>query len=291
MSKKNAEVKVEVVATQEDTKVAEMALAIESEELVEQEIVIPEEKKVKEVIASNTMYPAIVAAHNANNTRAITEKNCEDLGIGKDHLDQFIKECNELRKAVVAYVVAKHDHKMEFKDKEKTALRNKIFPLWKTMLESGEVSCFAKELHVSSFDIDSLVGYGEMFVGSASGTQIAATTEQVFRKNVESLLGCRVAKNSVLSDADRDVLKIFSSATRTISSGEKDMETLVGKIEMFRTMQNGKSEDFRTYLDGEIKKVDVERGVLTKRILDATTALAEVEARANEINNALNKIS
>lgn len=171
------------------------------------EVVAPVVENQKKVVAINTFRPAIIFAHNDNNKHALSIKEVtEDCKISKAHFDKWVEEVETLRKVVMAYVTIKHSFKVSATKDAKLAARNLIFPAWKEILENGEPSCFKKELRVDECDVDSIVGYCEQFVASRKGTQIAHETAPIFRKYIESLLGCIIAKNEVLTEEDRDTV-------------------------------------------------------------------------------------
>ena len=273
----------------------ETKVVAEVEQEVKQEVVTEKAKKEKKpatqkVVASNSMRPALVLAHNANNQKVITKKDCEDCGIAESHLQQWIKEVEELRVVVAEYVRAKHDHNVS--QEQATLKRNAIFPKWSAILEAGECSPFIKELRVTPLDVDSLVGYSEFFVPTAVGTQIGATTEKVFRKYVESLVGCKMAKNAVLTDEDRDKLKEYRKTERRIATNnELIKETTAKNAGLIEIKSKASADDFKAYMSELIK---ANQEIITKAKKDIEELEKTYKTLAPEIekiNNKLNKIS
>ena len=273
----------------------ETKVVAEVEQEVKQEVVTDKAKKEKKpatqkVVASNTMRPVLVLAHNENNTKAISKKNCEDLGVGESHLDQWIKEVEELRVVVAEYVRAKHDHNVS--QEQATLKRNAIFPKWSAVLEAGECSPFVKELRVTPLDVDSLVGYSEFFVPTAVGTQIGATTEKVFRKYVESLVGCKMAKNAVLSDSDRDKLREYQKASSRIKKNNELVADITSKnASLIEIKAKASAEDFKAYMTGLIKDNQEIINKAKKDIVEYEKIKSTLAPEIEKINNKLNKIS
>ena len=273
----------------------ETKVVAEVEQEVKQEVVTEKAKKDKKpatqkVVASNSMRPALVLAHNANNQKVITKKDCEDCGIAESHLQQWIKEVEELRVVVAEYVRAKHDHNVS--QEQATLKRNAIFPKWSAILEAGECSPFVKELRVTPLDVDSLVGYSEFFVPTAVGTQIGATTEKVFRKYVESLVGCKMAKNAVLTDEDRDKLKEYRKTERRIATNnELIKETTAKNAGLIEIKSKASSDDFKAYMSELIKANQEIINKAKKDIEELEKTYKTLAPEIEKINNKLNKIS
>ena len=273
----------------------ETKVVAEVEQEVKQEVVTEKAKKEKKpatqkVVASNSMRPALVLAHNANNQKVITKKDCEDCGIAESHLQQWIKEVEELRVVVAEYVRAKHDHNVS--QEQATLKRNAIFPKWSAILEAGECSPFVKELRVTPLDVDSLVGYSEFFVPTAVGTQIGATTEKVFRKYVESLVGCKMAKNAVLTDEDRDKLKEYRKTERRIATNnELIKETTAKNAGLIEIKSKASADDFKAYMSELIKANQEIINKAKKDIEELEKTYKTLAPEIEKINNKLNKIS
>lgn len=180
--------------------------------------------------AVNAMRAAIIAAHSLNNRSAITEQDAVMSGTTSERFHQWVLWVNDLRDTVVAYTELKH--KKSATKPELTLARNRIFPAWRNILAVGEESNFAKEMFIREEDVDSLVGYAETFVGTRRGTQQANTTAVIFRKYVEALLGCRIAANAVMKDADRDLLMECYAAQNRMAALVKQLngsETKTGE--------------------------------------------------------------
>lgn len=169
--------------------------------------------------AVNAMRKAIIAAHKTNNKKAITVEMALAGDATEERFNQWVQWVQDLRDVTVDYIVLKH--KKSATDKELEVARGRIFPAWRTILKVGEEDIFHKNMFIRKEDIDSIVGYAETFMATSKGTAMAVTGKLVFRKQIEALLGCRMAGNSVLKDADRDCLQNYYSAQRTLQNVAK----------------------------------------------------------------------
>ena len=126
----------------------------------------------KKIYNINAMRPVIVVAHGADycNSKAITKEMVVCAGVDLGYFTRWQSDVNVLRETVCEYVKLKHD--TSAKDEDVYAAKERIFPKWKTILEAGENTKYAKELHVTPYDVDSLVGYAEQFMATSRGTMI-----------------------------------------------------------------------------------------------------------------------
>lgn len=206
----------------------------------------------------NSMRPAIVAAHNQGNRKAINKDIVDGAGIDNAHFIQWQADVKALQDTVWDYVQKKKNARFDSSIDEGVlyAARNRIFPKWKEILAVGEKDSKAKELHVDEADVEDLIGFAWDFMATTKGTAEVKTTDQIFRKKVESLLGCAIAKNAVLDDNDRDTLSQFYAAQRSIQKAIDTKAELELSMKNFTNMKADVPEtekQFLTYIDKQIK--------------------------------------
>jgi len=231
----------------------------------------------EKVINDNGIRPALVEAHNKNNSKAIDGTMCKEAGVDTDHLTQWILEiegaptpeawCNSENKIPSLYKVVKEyvDIKLSKDARIKTpeAMKEKynaIFPVWREILEHGEAQVFVKELKVEADDVESLVGYMEIFVPTARGTQRSTETRKIFRKYVEALLGWKMAKNEALAEAEATLIMTYERNVSKKNTLETEkIPDQKAKIAFFEhKIAEAKSDEFKEYLT-QIRK-DLEHG-------------------------------
>lgn len=247
----------------------------------------------KKIWNINAMRPAIEYAHSAKgncNSKAITKDIVSFCDIDMQYFVKWQNDVNALRDTVCEYVKLKHDHSA--KDEDVYAARERIFPKWKTILECGETTKESKELHVTPYDVDSLVGFAEQFMGTTRGTVITYTTKQIFRKYVESLLGCRIAQNAVLSDEDRDTLQAYYSAQNRISKCIDTASDLKTQKANYESMKEGAKNEpaFLAFIDRMIKTVEEQEKANEESRTKANEALAKVSKDAKAIEAKIKEI-
>ena len=222
----------------------------------------------KKITNFNAMRPTIVAAHKAGNRKAITKDIVQGCDIDNEYFVMWQADCNKLRLTVADYVLKKRAVKYGYQmngvdvtEDDVFAARERIFPKWKEILQVGETSKDKKELHVDLDDVEDLIGLVWDFMDSGKGTVEIIVSDQTFRKKVESLLGCAIAKNALLEDADRDTLSAFRSAERRIQNCIDAQGELDIKKKNFELMLGGIPETetkFIEYVKAQIAAVDEE---------------------------------
>lgn len=246
----------------------------------------------KKIYNINAMRPVIVCAHGAEycNSKAITKEMVVGAGVDMSYFVKWQADVDALRETVCEYIKLKHD--TSAKDENVYASRERIFPKWKTILEAGENTKEAKELHVTPYDVDSLVGYAEQFMATSRGTMITFTTKQIFRKYVEALLGCRIAQNAVMTDGDRDILQSYYSAQRRIQNCIDTASELKTQKENFELMKKDAENEpmFLAFIDRKIKEVEEQEKANSESRTKADEALAKVSKDAKAIEQKIKEI-
>lgn len=236
----------------------------------------------------NEMRKVIVLAHNMNNTKAITKDMVAGAGVHNDYFDWWKNDVKKLQNAVWDYVRAKKNQRYGDSDITDEAIKanyEKIFPLWKEILATGEKTKTAKELHVQLSDVEDLIGYVTEFMATSRGTIEHQVTDQIFRKKVESLLGCIIAKNAVLNDADRDILKEYQKQTRTIDQCKTRIEELEAGWKNLEELKrkNASEKAFAEYLGKAINETKEELKAQKEKLATAEVELAKVSTDAKNI--------
>ena len=137
---------------------------------------------------------------------------------------------------------------------------------------------------MSENDVDDLIGFAWDFMATSKGTVEICTTEQIFRKKVESLVGCAIAKNELLSDEDRDTLSVVYSANKTLANcDEKEAEVKVS-IKNYEDMRLvATSDEFKSFIDKQIKLKKDELIAINEKRNTANERIAEKGEKARKI--------
>lgn len=243
----------------------------------------------KTTINFNAMRAALVMAHNSCNTKAITEDQAMGAGVDSLAFKKWKDDVNALRATVFNYVAKKKNARRDaIKDEEIRAARELIFPKWKQVLGAGEKSATIKEIRVSDNDVEDLVGFAWCFMSTANGTAEAAVGEGIFRRLVESLVGCAIVKNSVLTDEDRDALNSYYGAQKTVQSmidKQAELKTQKKGLTLKLGEVKGKEEKFEAYLNSLIKQLDEQIAEAAAKQAKAETDVSNYAAAAQAVED------
>lgn len=201
-------------------------------------------KEVKYAI--NAMRTALAAAHNLNNRHAISKEEAVMSGTTEERYNEWVKWVNDLKTVVEEYCAVKHNRTSTAE--EISSKEGKCFAVWRTILKAGEEDVFHPNMFVRNADISSLVGYCETFVSSGKGSQLAFTSSAFFRKRVETLIGCRMAGNAVLTNENRNTIKEHRRKEFLLDSSTKRL--------------NGYESKSGKHIDGIIDKISIEEKAL-----------------------------
>lgn len=249
--------------------------------------------QTKKITNFNALRTVIIEAHKAGNHKAISKDMVSGAGVDNEYFVMWQKDCNKLRLTVAEYVTKKRAKKygyqiagLDVTDDDVFAARELIFPKWKEILSVGEKSKETRELKVDVDDVEDLIGFVWDFMDSGKGTVETIVTEQIFRKKVESLLGCAIAKNAVLEDGDRDKLTAFRSAEKRIQDCIDKKAELESEKKSLEELANGlpKAEvQFAKYLKAKIAAIDEELKAVADKKATATSDQKKYSADAKAI--------
>lgn len=243
----------------------------------------------------NALRSVIIEAHNGGNHKAISKDMVSGAGIDNEYFVMWCNDCNKLRLTVADYVLKKRAKKYGYEiagkdvtDKDISKAREAIFPAWKEILQTGENSKDARELKVDVDDVEDLIGFVWDFMDSGRGTVEHIVTENIFRKKVESLLGCAIAKNAVLEDGDRDTLTAFRSAEKRIANAKETTTELKNQKEALENLKKSlpaTEKKFAEYLNTQLAAIDEEISATADAKAKAEKDKKAVAATAKEILN------
>ena len=180
------------------------------------------EKTTKKTEKTQNILPsvkdALIYAHDTlYNSRALSKQDFEEVGLAEQALTQWSAFVEELREVSNAYIDLAQDPNA--KDAAITAAQGKVWAEWRKVLKQGTEKEFSEKMFVRKADVIFISGLcGTKFQKTATAKVLAHQTATDFRRNIETLIGIRMAGNAILSDADRDVITAYEAAVRTVSS-------------------------------------------------------------------------
>lgn len=201
---------------------------------------------VKDTIVTNTenyavnaMRTAIIEQSRQGINHAITKEEALKSGATEERWTQWGIWVDDLRAACVHYAELQADRNTPENSKLMKSAEGKVWAQWRSILKVGEENLFHKNMFLRRSDVEKLTTFAGnityVFV-PGKGKIPAVTGKTNFRKLVETFLACRIAGNSILSDAQRDVIKGYVGAQNTIKKmgelldGTADNQGLTAKL-------------------------------------------------------------
>lgn len=169
--------------------------------------------------AINAMRQAIIAAYNTGNKKAIDQTVAEAGGATKERFDQWVQWVNDLRETAVNYnrVIDNKDSST----KERASAKGRLFAQWRKIIKVGEENLFHPNMFVREEDAEIISGFARTFTTTSVVKVFAPKSEMIFRKEIETFLGIRISGNAMLNDSERDTLKDYYAAKKTLASADK----------------------------------------------------------------------
>lgn len=181
---------------------------------------------IKETVNNGivTMLPLIIAAHNSNNLAAISEDEATDAGVTDQSFAQWLAYVEDLRQVTIEY----HDLSLakNAKVKDLEIAEGAVFAMWKDVLKQADVKKISKHWFVRKTDAAWMLACLKKNVRSAKGSLQGHKSKTEFRREIERLIGCRLASNKVLSDDQQKLIVKYELAENTI---ERQTDALNGK--------------------------------------------------------------
>lgn len=175
-------------------------------------------KKMSKLVG---MVPAIKMMHNTNNNKAISKDFAAGCGVAEDVFTSWTTWIHLLYVEVDPWVEKFNDK--DATEEELQTIYKKIFPIWRQICrvgETDEVAHFHNNMFVRESDVARICSFAAKHGKSANGSVDAKTGEKVFRKNIETMIGIRMAQNAILSMEDYDLIKKYESALNNAEKAE-----------------------------------------------------------------------
>lgn len=182
-----------------------------------------------------TMKDAIIEARKQGNRRAISKADLEKVNVTEQSLANWEAYVEELRLAAMEYVDL--TEKQTASDDEIQVALGAVYAIWRRLLKEGTEKEFDARFFIRKSDIGRIAHLcGERIHRSTKfNAQLVHAEKADFRKNIETIIGIRMAGNGVLNDDDRDTMVKYEQAQNTIKAKsealdgfKKGKETILG---------------------------------------------------------------
>ena len=265
--------------------------------MLEKDVPVMQEKaeqftaeKAGSVYNINAMFPIFRAAYAEGNRASISETYCVDHGVSTGFFDDYVLRVEKLFAAMCGYIDVKHNEDLRG-DKDQAAkvkaARNKLFGLWKKVLECGEPEKETRSLKPYEDDVEDLVGFCQRFAPEKANVMFAkdfsvgkvwATQRfSIFRRAVETMLGIRIEQKMTMTQDEQDFVfaqnKLIGKVRKCEAKADESKSALVA---LSVALKGAKSEEFIGYLTAQVASHKAIIESCEKRSADLKKQLAEL---------------
>lgn len=246
----------------------------------------------------NAMRPAIIAAHNAGNRKAINKDTVDAFGIQDLQFEEWKKDVKALYNAALEYHKLFRKPTLTWTAEDSAMLaeieQKKILPAWANLLHAGEKSKESRELRVlPNHDPMWVMRYISKIITVADiGSVDSDAGFDVFRKGVETEIGLRIAQNGILSDEERDVVERYQSAARRVSACNTTAEELLKELTTAKdnlAKFADKGDEIKAVMSAIVKAVEEKISANNESKVKAQATVDELKNKYDEIVGKLNK--
>lgn len=168
--------------------------------------------------------PAIVRMHELGNNKAISKDFAAGCGTGETAYVSWVRHIEELYDLVAPWAAKFNDKKAT--DEELAEIYKTVFPKWRMISRVGETECNGhNNMFVRESDAVRICAFAVKHGKTDKGSIDVANGKKVFRKEIETMLGIRLAQNAIMTEDDYDTVKTYEKA---LSNKEKAENRLDG---------------------------------------------------------------
>ena len=252
----------------------------------------------KKTFNYNAMRPAIIAAHNNGNRKAISKEYVDAFGIQDLQFEEWKKDIKKLYDAALEYHKLFRKPTLTWTAEDTAALeeieQKKILPAWANLLHAGESTKESRELRVlPNHDPMWVLRYISKIVTVADiGSVDSDAGFDVFRKGIETEIGLRIAQNGMLTADDRDTVERYQSAARRVSTCNTLAEELLKELETAKANLEkaaDANEDVKAFMAHIVKGVEEQISANNESRKQAQATVEELKGKYDGIVSKLNK--
>lgn len=167
------------------------------------------------------MRKALAMAHNTNNAKAITKDFAAGCGVSERTFEMWCGWIDNLHHRAQPWV--KGFNKSDVTSEE-------LQVIYKAMLPSLQaITSVDEKLFIRDEDLVAICGYAQKHGKSANGSVDVATGKKAFRREIETMLGNRLAQNDVLTDEEYDIITKYENAEKGKRKAEDKLEGYTDK--------------------------------------------------------------
>lgn len=171
----------------------------------------------KKVTVDGSIMMALKVAHNTNNKKVITKDFALGAGCTEDAFTKWENTVDSLYSRVEPWVEKFNSSKVT--DEELQALYAEVFPTYKRLINQTGEKIFIRES-----DAVRICGFAHKHGQSAHGSVDVLKSKKMFRKEIETMFGIRLAASEILKEDDYKIITSYEKAVKNIESLTNTLE-------------------------------------------------------------------
>lgn len=236
-----------------------------------------------------TMRLSLIAARKLNNKKAISRDFVSGNPKIKDPdkvFEAWCKAVADIYKAIEPWAVAFHDATVKDEDLQKVYMT--VVPMWTSLATDVDPKMF-----VRPNDVHRIVGFTLSTVSTSKGTTDYLKSITSFRKDIETMMGVRIAQSAVLTEEEADLVKRYDKTVANMAKAQARLdgstnskgEHKAGLLDNLTTAQSKLDEVKKLAMSLGVKEDELDDNELIKGYSDA------VDDIESNINKTKKKIS
>lgn len=216
---------------------------------------------------------SLIAARKLNNKKAISRDFVGGNPKVKDPdkvFEAWCKAVADIYRAIEPWAVAFHDAKA--KDEDLQAIYQTVIPMWVSLASNVDPKMF-----VRTNDVHRILGFSLSTVATSKGTVDYLKSITSFRKDVETLMGVRIAQSAVLTEEEADLVKRYDKTVANMAKAQARLdgstnskgEHVMGLFDNLATAQSKLDEVKKLAVELGVKECDLDDNELIKGYIDA----------------------
>lgn len=164
-----------------------------------------------------TMAKAIAAMHAQNNPKAITKDFAAGCGIPENHFKSWELWVKRLYEIAHPWGAKYNDKNIP--DAELEKIEGDVFPIWRQLVRVGDSEEGGyRNVFIRKMDAAKICDFSVKNGKSKNGSIDVTTGLKTFRREIECLLGKRMAQNSALTEDEYETMTKYEKAVKTIET-------------------------------------------------------------------------
>jgi len=171
----------------------------------------------------------LLIARENGNKNALSLKSFKEAGISEVIFNTYKKDIEKLYNSAVEYVTYKHSKEVD--SKKLNTLSSKIFTYYKIVIDYTKAE--DETIFVCNKDVEDIVSFTSKFMNDEDGLKNnAINSVNMFRKNIEIMLGIKLANKEVLTEEEARIIRAKRNLTKKVNTLQDKIAELESALKL-----------------------------------------------------------